>query len=136
MTTRHSEARMAPQDAAHAFLDTVRAQLGYAPETVVAGVLHRFPTSVKRSDDAGWCRLFDDLRGGVFGCHRQGISQTWRASSGRGHGGHRCMRQRQSLTSVTAPSIEQQEKWQINSERIARLWAECTPLTMSASRAS
>lgn len=41
--------------------------------------LHRFPTSGKRGDDAGWCKLFEDLRGGVFGDFRSGLSGTWQA---------------------------------------------------------
>lgn len=50
------------------------AALGYAPDVIEPDTLQRFSTSTHRGDTAGWCKLFSDLRGGVYGCHRQGIS--------------------------------------------------------------
>lgn len=47
------------------------------PAEIVPGKLHRFPSNGKRGDDAGWCKLFEDGRGGVFGDHRSGLSETW-----------------------------------------------------------
>jgi putative DNA primase/helicase len=47
------------------------------PDVIEPGKLHRFPTNGKRGDDAGWCKLFPDMRGGVFGDHRSGISDHW-----------------------------------------------------------
>lgn len=44
---------------------------------MVPGKLVRFPTSDKVRDRAGWCKLFDDGCGAVFGCHRDGTSFTW-----------------------------------------------------------
>lgn len=43
------------------------------------GRLHRFPTNGKRGDDSGWCKLFDDQRGGVFGDFRTGVNGMWQA---------------------------------------------------------
>lgn len=65
------------------FRAAIVAALGFAPEVIEPGRLHRFPTREKRGDDAGWCKLFEDMRGGVFGCNRAGISETWRADDGR-----------------------------------------------------
>ena len=62
-----------------AFRAAVLAVLGHAPETIKPGRFHRFSTSGRPGDSAGWCKLFDDMRGGVFGCHRAGISETWSA---------------------------------------------------------
>ena len=42
------------------------------------GELHRFSTTGKRSDSAGWYVLHDDgLPAGVFGCWRTGLTETW-----------------------------------------------------------
>jgi putative DNA primase/helicase len=49
------------------------------PELIEPGKLHRFSTNGKRGDDAGWCRLFPDLAGGVFGDFRSGLSESWQA---------------------------------------------------------
>ena len=49
------------------------------PPTIEAdGSLHRFNTSGKRGDDSGWYVLHPDgIAAGVFGCWRNGWSQTW-----------------------------------------------------------
>lgn len=42
------------------------------------GKLHRFSTNGKPKDEAGWYALHTDgLAAGVFGCWREGLSQTW-----------------------------------------------------------
>jgi putative DNA primase/helicase len=55
------------------------------PDEIVAdGRLHRFATSDKSNDDAGWYTLHaDGIPAGAFGCWRSGISETWRADLGR-----------------------------------------------------
>src|SRR5688572_23487117 len=53
---------------------------GFAPPSIIEpGRIHRFSTNGKPSDDAGWCKLFTDEFGGVFGDHRSGMQETWRA---------------------------------------------------------
>ncbi len=48
------------------------------------GSLHRFASSGKRGDDAGWYALHGDgIPAGSFGDWRSGFSQTWRADIGR-----------------------------------------------------
>ena len=113
-----------------AFREAIRAALGYAPDVIEPGKLHRFATRDRRGDDAGWCKLFDDMRGGVFGCNRSGESHNWSAID------------RRSLTTAErtalARSIEQatrererqrREAWAVNAKRIASLWAQCVPVT-------
>lgn len=55
------------------------------PDDVEAdGLLHRFSSSGKRGDEAGWYVLHGDgIPAGGFGCWRAGVSQTWRADIGR-----------------------------------------------------
>ncbi len=53
------------------------------PDTINAdGVLHRFSTNGKRSDDSGWYALhLDGVPAGSFGCWRAGFSQNWCSKS-------------------------------------------------------
>lgn len=46
------------------------------------GELSRFPTNDNPSDQAGWCRVFPDGIGAVFGCHREGLTFTWQQREG------------------------------------------------------
>lgn len=49
------------------------------PPNIEPGKLIRFSPTGKRGDDAGWCKLFDDGQGGVFGDWRSGLSEIWQA---------------------------------------------------------
>jgi putative DNA primase/helicase len=55
----------------------MRAAALVSPEISEPGKVYRFSTNGKVSDDAGWCKLFADLQGGVFGDQRSGLSETW-----------------------------------------------------------
>lgn len=112
-----------------AFRLAIVATLGHAPEVIDPGKFQRFGTSDRRADDAGWCKLFDDLRGGVFGCYRQGISETWsaadRATMTREQ---RAALARQVMAATVEREAQQRKHWAESAERNARLWAECVPL--------
>lgn len=46
------------------------------------GQLHRFSTNGRRGDDSGWYVFYnDDNPAGVFGCWREGLSQSWCSKS-------------------------------------------------------
>ncbi len=65
------------------FQDAIRAA-GYEPPDVIeAGRMVRFATNGKRGDEAGWCKLFADGEGGVFGDWRSGDQQVWQAKRNR-----------------------------------------------------
>lgn len=54
------------------------------PDTIQPGKFYRFPgIGKKRGDDSGWCRLFDDELGGVFGDFSSGFEGYWQARSDR-----------------------------------------------------
>lgn len=55
------------------------------PAAIIAdGKLHRFSSSGKRGDDAGWYVLHEgDMPAGAFGCWRAGITRNWRGTDGR-----------------------------------------------------
>lgn len=67
------------------FSDAIRAAGLVPPEVIHAdGKLHRFSSSGKRGDDAGYYTLHnDDAPAGMFGCYRNDIKQNWRADIGR-----------------------------------------------------
>lgn len=57
---------------------------GLVPPDVLVpdAALHRFLTSNRRGDKSGWYVLhLDGIAAGVFGCWREGVSQTWCAKS-------------------------------------------------------
>lgn len=115
--------------AVDSFRTAMLAALGHAPDNIEPGKVHRFATSDKRGDDAGWCKLFADLRGGVFGCNRSGARETWSAFPREAM----TRQQRAELArQVEAAARErervQREQWAENAARIARLWAQCVPL--------
>ena len=116
-------------DALQAFREAILAALGHAPEVIEPGRFHRFATSDRRADDAGWCKLFDDLRGGAFGCYRQGVSEAWsvadRATMTREQ---RAELARQVMTATAEREAQQRQQWADNAQRIAQVWAQCVPL--------
>lgn len=72
-------------DARSQFRDAIQAAGICPPETVEPdGKLHRFPSDGRNSDDAGWYIFHDDgIPAGAFGDWRTGLSQKWRADTGR-----------------------------------------------------
>ena len=67
------------------FSNAIRSAGLIPPEVIESdGKLHRFASSGKRGDDAGWYALHGDgIPAGSFGDWRSGQSQTWRADIGR-----------------------------------------------------
>ena len=116
-------------DPVQSFRGAILAALGHVPEVIEPGRFRRFSTNGKRGDTSGWCKLFDDLRGGVFGCHRKGISETWsaadRATMTRGQ---RAELARQVMAATAEREAQQREQWAENALRNTKLWAQCVPL--------
>ncbi|MBH9553333.1 DUF7146 domain-containing protein [Inhella gelatinilytica] len=111
------------------FLDFMRHVLSGAPDFIEPGKLQRFSTNGRRGDTAGWCKLFEDGRGGVFGCHRQGIFEVWSAVDRRAMSAAELAQfQRQVQASRAEREREQRQRWAQNAERVHALWAECEPL--------
>ena len=88
------------------FVDAITQELGAAPDPwqIIAGKIIRFSTNGKRSDDSGWCKLFEDERGGVFGCWRTGTQHTWRTD----------------IRAILSPRERQQERERIAAAQAAR----------------
>lgn len=112
----------------NAFHAAILAGLGHAPDHIEPGRLHRFATSGRRADDAGWCKLFEDMRAGVFGCYRQGIGETWsaadRATMTREQ---RAELARQVMAAIAEREAQLRQQWAQNAQRTAQVWAQCVP---------
>lgn len=111
------------------FRAVLLAELGHAPEDVEPGRMVRFSTNGRRSDTAGWCKLFEDQRGGVFGCYRQGISSVWTATDrNRMTPAERAELRRQIEAARAEREAEQRQRWAANAQRNAATWAQCAAL--------
>ena len=64
-------------DPTEEFRKTLQAAGLTPPDTLIPGKLHRCPSNDRHGDTAGWCKLFDDGMGGVYGDHRSSTSETW-----------------------------------------------------------
>jgi len=118
------------RDPTNDFAAVILAALGHAPEVIEPGRMVRFATSGKRRDTPGWCKLFDDTRGGVFGCFRQGISKTWSATDARlMTPAERATFAREVAAATRERERQQRAEWAVNAKRIASLWARCVPVT-------
>jgi len=116
-------------DPVQTFRAAILAALGHAPEVIEPGRFQRFPTSDRRTDDAGWCKLFDDMRGGVFGCYRAGLSETWSAADRAPlTREQRAELARQVMAATAEREAQQRRQWAENARRIEQVWAQCVPL--------
>lgn len=102
-----------------------------APEAIeVDGRLHRFSTSGRRSDAAGWYVLHGDgpVPAGVFGCWRQGISQTWSARPEHAMSAAELEQFRQEVRAARQQAhAERRQAQQDAAARAWRLWCEAGP---------
>lgn len=114
--------QLSEADVCAKFADAIRAAGLPPPDTIHAdGVIHRFATSGRVKDDAGWYILFPDgVASGRFGCNRAGMDSTWSS------------RTRESLT----PTERQAQKERMAQARAARDAAEKTRHDTAAKRAA
>ena len=104
---------------------------GLTPPDVVEadGKLHRFASTGRRSDTAGWYVLHGDgIPAGAFGDWRAGLSETWRADIGRKltlqeEAGHRARMDAVRRQRETEEAKRQSEA----RERAQAIWQEASP---------
>lgn len=62
------------------FQSAIRAAGLTPPDHIKPGKFQRFPGLDKsRANKAGWCKLFPDGKGGIFGDYSTGLSESWQA---------------------------------------------------------
>ena len=67
-------------DSTSQFTEAMRAVGLTPPAHIQPGKIYRFPGADKSPNNkAGWCKLFDDGIGGVYGDHSTGLSENWQA---------------------------------------------------------
>ena len=119
-------------DAAEDFAQTIEAVTGYRPmETIVPDRMYRFSTSPRRSDTAGWCKLFLDGRAGVYGDHRNGSSGVWAAKFTKPP---TLTQRQQRVTELQLARDEaaavQSDQWALAAVKNAEMWAQGSPITV------
>jgi len=100
------------------------------PESIEAdGKIHRFSTSGKRGDEAGWYSLhLDGIPAGSFGCWRAGLQSTWCAKSDHQMTPAERETQRQRLKAIQQQrDAEQAQRQQQAAESASTLWAKADP---------
>ena len=66
------------------FREAIQAHGLTPPDVIEPGKFHRFPGDGKGNrNEAGWCKLFADGIGGVFGDYSSGLSADWHAERER-----------------------------------------------------
>jgi putative DNA primase/helicase len=66
------------------FRDAIAAAGLNPPDRIEPGRFHRFPGEGKRNGNrAGWCKLFSDGLGGIYGDHSTVLTETWQAKRSR-----------------------------------------------------
>lgn len=108
---------------AELFIDTIRRTTGGAPahDALVPGKMIRFATSDRRGNYSGWCKLFEDGEGGIYGCWRQGISESWQAHPTRNAEDQESFQIRVKQAKAEAASIEVELRTKCR-EKSAQLW--------------
>jgi putative DNA primase/helicase len=71
-------------NAIESFKTAIQAHGLQPQDTIIPGKFHRFPGfDKKQGNDAAWCKLFEDGRGGVFGDFSTGLDEHWQAETER-----------------------------------------------------
>jgi putative DNA primase/helicase len=111
------------------FDDAIRAAGLTPPDAIEPGRFHRFPGVGKRNGNkAGWCKLFDDGRGGIFGDFSTGAVESWRPEQPRSQtpAERETFRRDIEKTTARAESTRNAEHTEAR-KRAAAIWDAGTP---------
>ena len=99
------------------------------PETIEPGRWHRFPGSQKGARNrAGWCYLFDDLKGGFFGDHSTASHHHWKSTEGKHLSDADWERYRQRIDAMKAQRDAEQAKREQHARQTASaMWQAAAP---------
>jgi len=61
------------------FKDAMRSAGFEPPADIQPGKFHRFSANGRKTDTAAFCKMFDDMRGGIYGNWREGVTIEWQA---------------------------------------------------------
>ncbi|SEQ33349.1 toprim domain-containing protein [Giesbergeria anulus] len=113
-----------------AFLSAIMAAGLTPPESIEPdGTMHRFSSNGKRGDKSGWYVLhLDGVPAGVFGCWREGLSQTWSSKPDNAltEAEKQAMRQRVKAAQAARDAAQAQARQQAQATAQAR-WDVAKP---------
>lgn len=118
-------------DSLTSLMNKMGATIGGMPEAIPLGIWVRFSTNGKRGNKDGYCLRFPDGGAAVFGCWRQGITETWtakdRATMTR-------IERAELARQVEQATVErhrlQRERWAQNKARMVELQGQLRPLQL------
>lgn len=109
----------------HALLD---AGFEHAPQ-IEPDKMHRFPGIGKKpSNRAGWCKLFPDCAGGIYGDWSTGLTATWQADNAASPA-DQARFQHQIKQARRQREIEQQQQWREAATSARLKWQSAQPET-------
>ena len=99
------------------------------PDYIEPGKAHRFPGTGKDNDNrAGWCRLFEDQEGGIFGDWSTGFEEVWHATKERPLSATEQQRRHKQIeTARNQAAVERQQAQLDATARAAEIWNKATP---------
>lgn len=102
---------------------------GYEPPLeIIPGKFHRFSVNGKRSDDAGFCKMFEDMRGGIFGDFRSGAEIVWQAEKPETMTAEQKKAHRQAIEAARKErELELERLREEARQRAEAIWTAATP---------
>ncbi len=109
----------------------IAAGFEHGPDVIEPGRMYRFPgIGKRRGNKAGWCKLFDDGRGAVFGDWASGFTATWQAERQDSMTpAERARFKREIAKARRERDQEDRQKWQQAAIEARRQWAAAIPET-------
>jgi putative DNA primase/helicase len=119
------------EDPIEAFRQAILTQGLTPPDTIEPGRMHRFPGYQKSAKNrAGWCRMFTDRRGGVFGDHSSAIEGIWQEHSDKPYThAERQAQQAQIEADLREYALETAKRHQAAAQDAHRRWQAATSCT-------
>ena len=116
-------------DAIRQFRDAMLADGLIGPDHIEYGKIQRFPGMDKSaSNKAGWCKLFEDGIGGVYGDYSTGLSATWQAKRETPFNqAEREAFKRQIAEAKQQREAEEQARHAEAATKAAEIWQAATP---------
>lgn len=116
---------------ADGFRDAIRAAGMTPPDLIEPGRFHRFPGIGKSNGNtAGWCKLFPDGMGGIYGDHSLDLAETWQAKRDRPMSLHEREDFRRNADRTKAEAEAKRREDQVDAaKRAAELWNEAQAAT-------
>jgi putative DNA primase/helicase len=111
------------------FSDAIKAAGLIPPDAIEPGKFHKFPGEGKGSrNKAGWCKLFNDGVGGIFGDYASGLSTDWQAQRETPYSEAERQAFRQAIADAKKQAeAEQKARNDEAADKAKSIWQKATP---------